>query len=110
MTDYGVYDFSKEKVKAVIVTTYHSGTVCTVGENTSFLNFAKRCLEQGIEVVLAPIDKNANLYESAVGLEECAILSYNQSVGITVVKVMLAISQGKEIRYCLDCDFACEKV
>ena len=50
---------------AVIVQTYHSGTVCTVGDNTSFVKFAKRCSEHNVDVYVFPIRDRGYIYRSS---------------------------------------------
>ncbi len=50
---------------AVLVQAYHSGTVCTEGENTSFVKFAKRCKEQGVDVFLYSVKDRSYIYRSA---------------------------------------------
>ena len=49
---------------AVLVETYHSGTLCTAGQNTSFAEFAKRCAENGTDVYVFPLKKRDYMYKS----------------------------------------------
>ena len=110
LLDYTYFDFENKKPKAVIVVTYHSGTVCTSGEKTNFSRFLEYAKQKGVEVIVAPIDENANVYESAVDLQKSCIISFNQSVSMTTVKVMLALGCDEDIQSVLDKNYAFEKV
>lgn len=110
LLDFSIFDFENQKPKAVIVTTYHSGTVCVAGDKTNFSQFVEYVKGKGIEVILASIDKNANVYESAVGLQNACVVSFNQSQSMTVTKVMLSLGCGKDIKTVLDTNYAYEKV
>ncbi len=108
--DFSLYNFGKVRPRAVIIELYHSGTVCTAGEETNALNFVDYCRSSGVEVVLAPLDSEANVYASARGLLGKCSLSYDLSFEMTVVKVMLALGSGKKIEDELNCNHFFEKL
>lgn len=95
--DFSLYNFGQVRPRAVIIELYHSGTVCTAGEETNALNFVDYCHRSGVEVVLAPIDSAANVYSSAKVLIEKCVLARDISFEMTVVKVMLALGLGKNL-------------
>lgn len=86
-----------KKPRAVIVQLYHSGTVCTAGKEANFKNFLKYCESAKIEVVIAPINSTAHIYESALGLAELATTAYDISFEMATVKVLLALGSHKSI-------------
>ena len=54
--DYNIID--TEKADAVLVYTYHSGTLCTAGEETSFTRFAGECAKRGKRLYVASLKKS----------------------------------------------------
>lgn len=95
--DFSYYNFGQKKPKAVIIELYHSGTVCTAGEETNVLKFIDYCRNLGISVVLSPVDSSARVYASAFELKDKCILAYDTSFEMTVIKVMLALGKEKDI-------------
>lgn len=110
LLDFSFYNFDKKKPKAVLVELYHSGTVCTAGENTNFLKFARNCRNADIPVIVSPVDSTAGVYESAKMLKDECICAYDLSFEMTVVKVMLALGEGKDIRCELSTNHFFEKL
>lgn len=108
--DFSYYNFGQKKPKAVIIELYHSGTVCTAGEETNVLKFIAYCRDLNIAVVLSPVDSRARVYSSALGLQDKCILAHDMSFEMTVVKVMLALGSGKDIKTELACDNFFEKI
>lgn len=108
--DFSYYNFGQKKPKAVIIELYHSGTVCTAGEETNVLKFIDYCKGLGISVILSPVDSAARVYSSALQLKEKCILAYDTSFEMTVVKVMLALGSGKDIEKELDSNNFFEKI
>lgn len=108
--DFSFYNFGRVRPRAVIIEMYHSGTVCTAGEETNALNFVDYCHRSGIEVVLAPIDSTANIYASAKKLLDQCILAFDISFEMTVVKVMLALGSQRPIADELECNRFFEKL
>ena len=95
--NFDYYRFTDVKPKAVMVQLYHSGTVCTEGNENNFKNFLAYCKSLGIEVVIATIDSKARVYGSAVGLAETCIAAYDISFEMATVKVLLALGSGLDI-------------
>ncbi len=95
--DFSYYNFGEKQPKAVIIELYHSGTICTAGEETNVLKFIDYCRSMGITVVLSPIDSMARVYASALELKDKCVLAYDMSFEMTVVKVMLALGKDKDI-------------
>ena len=56
---------SIEGKDAVLLKTYHSGTVCAEGGNTSFIEFAKRCGEQKTDVYIYLLKDREYIYGSS---------------------------------------------
>lgn len=46
-----------KNTKAVLHLTYHSGTACTEGEETSLLRFMNRCKEKGVDVYISSMKR-----------------------------------------------------
>ncbi|MDE7256610.1 MAG: hypothetical protein K2N50_01455 [Clostridia bacterium] len=110
LLNYTVYDFSRTKPKAVIIELSHSGTVCTVGEELNFKNFAAYCKECGVPVILAPVMSRARVYASMIGIPEYAILVYDMTIEMTIVKVMGALGANLSADAYFNKDFAFEKI
>lgn len=108
--DFSYYNFGYKKPLAVIIELYHSGTVCTAGEETNVLKFIDYCRSIGISVVLSPVDSKARVYASAFELKDKCILAYDISFEMTVVKVMLALGSGKDIEKELQSNHFFEKI
>ncbi len=98
LLNFDFYRFTEVKPKAVMVQLYHSGTVCTKGKEANFKNFLAYCKRLGIEVVIAPIDSGARIYESALGLTDMCIAAYDISFEMATVKVLLALGSGVSIQ------------
>lgn len=97
LLNFDYYRFKEVKPKAVMVQLYHSGTVCTQGQKTNFINFLNYCKKKDIQVVIAPVDSCARVYESAIGLTELCATAYDISFEMATVKVLLALGSGKNI-------------
>lgn len=95
--DFSYYNFGQKKPRAVIIELYHSGTICTAGEETNVLKFIDYCGKLGISVILSPVDSKARVYASAFELKDKCILAYDTSFEMTVIKVMLALGEDKDI-------------
>lgn len=108
--DFSYYNFGAKKPKAVVIELYHSGTVCTAGEETNVLNFIDYCGKLGVKVILSPVDSKARVYSSATELKDRCILAYDISFEMTVVKVMLALGSGKDIEEELKSNHFFEKI
>ena len=97
LLNFDFYRFTTIKPKAVMVQLYHSGTVCTEGKEANFRNFLAYCKNLAIQVVIAPVDSKARVYESALGLNKECIVAYDMSFEMATVKVLLALGSGLEI-------------
>lgn len=110
LLNFDFYRFKDIKPKAVMVQLYHSGTVCTVGREANFKNFLAYCKKLGIQVVIAPIDSSARVYESAIGLTEECTAAYDISFEMATVKVLLALGSGLSIESVLGENYFFEKL
>lgn len=87
------YDFfhSKYKSKFILHELYHSGTACVEGKQTSLIEFAKYCRLNCIDLYLAPMDNEQNLYASSRALLENNVkILKGISIEASLVKLMLA--------------------
>ena len=110
LLNFDYYRFNEVKPKAVMVQLYHSGTVCTEGDEANFKNFLAYCKKLGIEVVIATIDSKARTYESALGLKDMCTVAYDISFEMATVKALLALGSGKSIKSELDKNYFFEKL
>lgn len=110
LLNFDFYRFNDKKPKAIMVQLYHSGTVCTEGEEANFKKFLVYCKNVGIPVVIAPIDSNARIYESALGLPEMCTAAYDISFEMATVKVLLALGSGISIDKVLKENYFFEKL
>ena len=110
LLNFDYYRFNEIKPKAVMVQLYHSGTVCTEGNEANFKNFLAYCKKLGIEVVIATVDSEARVYGSAVGLKDMCTVAYDISFEMATVKALLALGSGKSIKSVLDKNYFFEKL
>lgn len=110
LLNFDYYRFNEVKPKAVMVQLYHSGTVCTEGNEANFKNFLAYCKKLGIEVVIATVDSKARVYESALGLKDMCTVAYDISFEMATVKALLALGSGKSIKSELDKNYFFEKL
>lgn len=110
LLNFDFYRFTEVKPRAVMIQLYHSGTVCTEGKEANFRNFLAYCKKLGIEVIIAPVDSNARVYESALGLTEECITAYDMSFEMATVKVLLALGSGLSIEEELNENYFFEKL
>lgn len=110
LLNFDFYRFNERKPKAVMVQLYHSGTVCTEGEEANFKKFLAYCKTLGIPVVIAPIDSRARIYESALGLPELCTAAYDISFEMATVKVLLALGSDLSLESVLKDNYFFEKL
>ena len=110
LLNFALYDFDNVKPKAVIVELYHSGTVCTRGDNLNFLKFAGYCKERGVKVILAPVNSSANVYASMNNLPEEVVVCRDMSFEMCLAKVMGALGAGLEPEAYLEDNLFFEKL
>lgn len=94
---YPNMDFSAVSLKnkeAVLLVMYHSATVCTDGDCTSFSLFAERCSKSGIPIYVCSAKNAAYSYKSSHKvLDDVINLLYNINVYAAYMKLMLAYSR-----------------
>ncbi len=68
--NYNMYNL--ERVKAVLHGTYHSGTSCVEGEESSILYFIDKCAESNVPFYYSPSKKSgeSNIYASVAYIEK----------------------------------------
>ena len=110
LLNFDYYRFNDVKPKAVMVQLYHSGTVCTEGNEANFKNFLAYCKDLGIEVVIATVDSEAHVYESAYGLKDMCTVAYDISFEMATVQALLALGSGKSIKSEFDKNYFFEKL
>lgn len=94
--DYDRFDITG--LKAILNVGYHSATLCTSGDKTSFINFAKRCKERGVDLYISSFKEGEKIYESlnsVVKLNNVYRLS-NISVEAAYAKLIYAYSLGEK--------------
>ena len=107
---FTVYDFSKIKPQAVIVELSHSGTVCTAGDELNFKKFADYCEECGVPLIIAPIMSRARIYDSMKELPDSVMSCFDQTMEVTLVKVMCALGAGLKADAYFERNAAFEKI
>lgn len=110
LLNFDYYRFNEVKPKAVMVQLYHSGTVCTEGNEANFKNFLAYCKNLGIEVVIATVDSTASTYGSALGLADMCTTAYDISFEMATVKALLALGSDKSIKSVLSKNYFFEKL
>ena len=88
--DYSAVD--TDGYKAVVHYSYHAGTACTAGDETSFLSFAKNCQK---DVYFASLKgENAALYDTTARILAGGVVPvYNISPHALYVKALIAYNQ-----------------
>ena len=81
-----------------------------MGEELNFKNFAAYCKECGVPVILAPVMSRARVYASMIGIPEYAVLVYDMTIEMTIVKVMSALGAGLPFDAYFNDNFAFEKI
>lgn len=98
LIDYKYYEFNEDnKPKAVIIKLYHSGTMCTVGERENALRYIDYCKEAGVQVILGPVDKSANVYASMSSIQNSCVLAYGLSFEMIVARTMVALGANADL-------------
>lgn len=91
--DYSMIDISKRPC-AVLHYLYHSATACTEGENTSCIEFIRRCYDNGIPVYMASFKKTNSEYATTREMERLGIKKlYNISAESAYMKLCIAYNQ-----------------
>jgi L-asparaginase len=92
--DYSIFEF-KYKPDAILHGLYHSGTACASPEleKNSIIAFAKRCIEQGIDFYVAPIDSQHSLYSTSKEMLDSGI-RFIKDISCIVAYTKLIIAYG----------------
>ncbi len=96
---YTGLDYSRislEGVDGVVHSSYHSGTVCAVGEDSpySIIAFGKSCKEYGIPLYVAPCVLGKEQYESAYEAQKGGMIPLNMTTELAYAKLLVALSMG----------------
>lgn len=108
---YYNFDFDHDKPKAVLIELYHSGTLCSVGDECNALRFIEKCRQKDIIVIIGPVKRGDNVYASMreisqgtnadmrsgsedIGNANECIIAYDRSFELTVAQVSLALGAG----------------
>ena len=110
LLNYRMYDLDHVKPKAVIIELFHSGTACTSGSIFNAVDFAAKCNDRNIPVILGPVDSKANVYSSVDALNGKCIFAEDMCFEMIVTKVMLALGSGKCIDEVLKTNYFFEKL
>ncbi len=93
--DYSVYNL--ENISSVVHGTYHSETVCTLGDEHSVINFAKKLKDKNIPLFLSPCKGGEEQYSSTyTALKEENIIPLNMTFERAYSKCLLATLLGYE--------------
>lgn len=84
------YPKTDENIKAVLIKTYHSGTICT--DNNSFKQFAEECRQKNIPCFICGAESR-DIYESAKAFRE---------YGFTVLPPASFISQYMKLWFSIE--------
>lgn len=91
--DMDYSNINLEGVNAVVHYMYHSATACVAGDNTSIINFAKRCKELGVKFYAASF-KDRNIERAYMSsrefLNENVMPLFNISAEASYIKVLIA--------------------
>lgn len=111
LLNYKYYNFENDKPKAILIELYHSGTLCTVGDECNALKFIEKCRREDMMVIIGPVKRGDNVYESMRELSgnheddkhmsgsECGtsnecIIAYDRSFELIMAQVSLALGAG----------------
>lgn len=103
LLNYKYYKFWEEaekseagecKPRAVLIELYHSGTLCSRGDELNALKFIEKCRQEDIMVIIGPVKRGDNVYASMKDVTDNCIISYDQSFELTVAKTSLALGAG----------------
>jgi L-asparaginase len=110
--NYSAFDYSK--YKAVLHTTYHSGTACVGGKNDfSILTMIDKCNEKSIPVFYSPAKSGGETYDSADTIKKYDNVRflYGMTDEMVYAKLLISFSLGftsEEIDDFLSCDVSNE--
>jgi L-asparaginase len=114
--DYSIINF-KEKPDAIIHGLYHSGTACASPSDrkNSIVEFARQCIEQGIDFYAAPFDDRQKMYASSNIMQKTGV-QFIKNVSPVAAYVKLVIAYGSfydkdkaERKKFIESNIACEQ-
>jgi L-asparaginase len=114
--DYSIINF-KEKPDAIIHGLYHSGTACASPSDrkNSIVEFARQCIDQGIDFYAAPFDDRQKMYASSNIMQKTGV-QFIKNVSCVAAYVKLVIAYGSfydkdkaERKKFIESNIACEK-
>lgn len=95
--NYSLIDIEKGGLESVINIMYHSATACTIGNNTSLIDFIERCSKKDIDVYCVSFKNTDNIYSTVKIITDCGgIPLYNISYESAYAKAVLSYSQNKK--------------
>ena len=110
LLNFSLYDFDRRAPRAVVLETYHSGTVCMEGNNLNFKKFAAYCEKKGVEVVISPVNSRASIYASVADMPPNVISAHDECMENALTKVMCALGAGMGAGAYLDRNIFFEKL
>ncbi len=88
-------DICLDRTKAVVHSSYHSGTVCVEEDSHSILYFAQKCNERGIPLFVAPCKLGAEQYSSAYKMVKSGLVNIlDMTTEMAYAKLTVGISYG----------------
>ena len=88
-------DICLDRTKAVVHSSYHSGTVCVEEDSHSILYFAQKCHERGIPLFVAPCKLGAEQYSSAYKMIKSGLVNIlDMTTEMAYAKLTVGISYG----------------
>ncbi|MDR0948987.1 MAG: hypothetical protein LBM69_05690, partial [Lachnospiraceae bacterium] len=104
---------------AILHELYHSGTACAspdiaslTSTQYSLVDFAKKCIAQGIDFYAAPYDSRNPMYDSSKRIADTGV-AFLRDISITAAYTKLLIAYGsfsdhENRKRFLETDIACE--
>ncbi len=92
-----VYAYDLDRVKAVLIRPYHSGTLHT--DSGNFRAFCKRAAEKNIPVFVVDVAHGDSRYESTKTFDELGLIVLPLSAFVPMyMKLWLAVSLGEDVK------------
>ncbi len=92
-----VYAYDLERVKAVLIRPYHSGTLHT--DSANFRAFCKRAAEKNIPLFVVDVAKGNGIYESSKSFAELGLTVLPLSAFVPMyMKLWLAVSLAEDVK------------
>lgn len=95
LLDFDLLGLAQTKPRAVVLEPYHSGSVCSVGDGTSFFQFAASLKKNGIALIVAPFAPS--VYQGSEAVSDVCIPAHGQSAVAATVKTMLLLGNGFDV-------------